>query len=255
MSVIIAGTCLSGSYSKLVISQSDKLTLYVHEDSRAPISVPINVGTIFTKNHLVSIGASPKVGVVEHLFSALFGLNLFNVKIDVFGNEVPFFDGSSRPFVESLVHIKESSPHDNSSLNREILIKEQDTFIRYEPLYKDTLVIEMELSHPYIETQKIALDINRENYINEIAPARTFVFTDENDPRLKNLPPYGIGITKNMVYSATPLRFTNELVRHKLLDLLGDLYILRKKLVGKIVGKNTLHRLNLKFATELAQFI
>lgn len=251
MNVTISGTCLSGNCSKLVISKNDSFALYVHDDSRAPIRVPLNIQNVLVENHLVSLGTTPRVDVVEHLFSALYGLNLFDVRIDVFGNEVPFFDGSSDPFVAMLHTININSLYNVLALDREIFIKDHNSFIRYEPASEERLFIDMELSHAYIRTQKIALDVTRENYINEIAPARTFVFTDENDPRLKNLPPFGIGVTQNRMYSATPLRFPNELVRHKLLDLLGDIYIIRKKLVGNITCKNTSHRLNQKFIREL----
>lgn len=251
MNVIISGNCLSGTYSKVVVSPCTRFALYVHEDSRAPIRVPFTIQNILVENHLVSLGTSPRVDVVEHLFSALYGLNLFDVRIDVFGHEVPFFDGSSGPFVDTLRTINGNSLHDSLIVDRKIVVEEHNSFILYQPSSKEQLFINMELSHPYIETQKITLEVTEENYIHNIAPARTFVFTDENDPLLKSLPPYGIGVTRNRMYSATPLRFSNELVRHKLLDLLGDLYIIRKKLVGKITCKNTSHRLNMKFAKEV----
>lgn len=251
MNVTISGICLSGNRSRVIISKNDTFSLYVQEDSRAPIRVPLNIQNVLVENHLVSLGACPKVEVVEHLFSALYGLNLFDVRIDVFGNEFPFFDGSSGPFVDMLRTVDANSSYNVLALDRKIFISEQNSFIRYEPSRKEQLFVDMELSHPYIKTQKIVLEITKENYIHEIAPARTFVFTDENDPRLKDLPPYGIGVTQNRMYSATPLRFPNELVRHKVLDLLGDIYIIRKKLVGNITCKNTSHRLNQKFIREL----
>jgi UDP-3-O-acyl-N-acetylglucosamine deacetylase len=111
----------------------------------------------------------------------------------------------------------------------------------------------MELFHPFISKQNISLEIDEKSYVSEIAPSRTFVFTDESDPRLKDLPPYGIGITKNNIYSSEPLRYKDEPVRHKILDLLGDLYVLKKKLFGKITGRNTSHILNLEFARELTK--
>jgi len=251
MKVTFNGSCLSGAYTTLEISPNDKFTFNVFEDSKAPVKIPLNINNITAKNHLVAIGKSPRINVVEHLFSALYGLNLFDVKIDCAGNEIPFFDGSSQALVKSLLRIEESNSPNLFSLNKPILVKEKDSFIQYTPLARDNLVIEMELSHPYIKTQKIVLAINRENYIKEIAPARTFVFTNEADPRLKKLPPYGIAITKQRIYSAAPLRFSNELVRHKILDLLGDLYVLQRKLVGRIKAKNTSHGLNLKFVKIL----
>ncbi|UCD05315.1 MAG: UDP-3-O-acyl-N-acetylglucosamine deacetylase, partial [candidate division WOR-3 bacterium] len=101
----------------------------------------------------------------------------------------------------------------------------------------------------------VVLSVDRANYLREIAPARTFVFTDDNDHRLRKLPPYGMGITGNRVYSASPLRFPDEPVRHKLLDLLGDLYVLKGRLSGRINATNTSHRLNIEFASELLHHV
>jgi len=269
MKVEIKGNCLSGDYSRLEVSTSDRFRLLLHEDSQPPTSIPLDIDNIIVDNHLVSIGQEHRVNVVEHLFSALYGMNLFNVRIDVFGDEIPFFDGSSQDFVELLQeylylslrgsHRKPKQSWDRKRTNcttsrgchKKLLVEQSESFILYEPLKKDKLIIEMELTHPFIETQRITLEVNEETYAKEIAPARTFAFVNEDDPRLKNLPAYGIGITKNNIYSKEPLKFQNELVRHKILDLLGDLYVLRKRLVGKITCKNTSHQLNLKFVKKL----
>lgn len=250
MSVLISGACLSGGDSKLLVSHSDKFSLYIHKDSQKSVCLPLNIQNIYVKNHLVYLGIFPRVKVVEHLFSALYGLGLFNVKIELSGDEIPFFDGSSQEFARVLRKIAKGNNCNVLKLNKKIFVREENSFIRYEPI-GDDLVIEMALSHPYIKTQKIILKINQKNYLKEIAPARTFVFTDEDDPRLRNLPPYGIGITKSRSYCATPLRFSDELVRHKILDLLGDLYVWQRSLSGKITCRNTSHQLNFKFVRML----
>jgi UDP-3-O-[3-hydroxymyristoyl] N-acetylglucosamine deacetylase len=268
MKINFKGECLSGNYSAVQLAPSDRFALFIHEDSRRPVNIRLGIDNINVHNHayphpsphqrgagkrrgcFVSLGREPKVDVVEHLFSALYGLDIFNIKIDLFGDEIPFFDGSSQTFVQSLEKFRGQSPSESIRLNREVRVENESSFIVYEPLHEEKFVIEMELSHPFIPPQKIALEINHENYIKEIAPARTFVFTDEDDPRLENLPPYGIGITKTNIYSAEPLRFSDELVRHKILDLLGDLFVLRKKISGKIVAKNTSHLLNFEFVTQ-----
>jgi UDP-3-O-[3-hydroxymyristoyl] N-acetylglucosamine deacetylase len=166
---------------------------------------------------------------------------------------VPFFDGSSIEFVKFLQKTRNQNSLRTLRLSGEILIKDEESFIYYMPIKKDLLTVEMEFCHPFINLQKIVIEVNKENYVKEIAPARTFVFTDETDGRLKNLPPYGIGITKYKIYSASPLRFPDEFVRHKILDLLGDLYVLQKKLSGKIVCKNTSHNLNQKFIRRILE--
>ncbi len=281
MKAEIRGPCLCGGYSRLEIEKGNGFELNMFEDLLGPTSITLNVDNIAIKNclfpHLrppnrvgvpterlgfwqnrrlqkgsfVSIGQRPQLDLVEHLFSALYGLNLFDVRINVYGSEIPFFDGSSQDFVALLRPIQGHADVDVVQLNKELVIRNGKSFIAYEPLEDDQLIVEMELSHPYIATQKMTLDISEGNYVKEIAPARTFVFTNEEDPRLKDLPPYGIGVTKDKTYSLEPLRFSDELVRHKILDMLGDLFVLKRRLAGKILCKNTSHHLNLEFVRNL----
>lgn len=245
--ISLEGLCLSGTRCRVEIVKTDHFAIFLHVDSQEPIRVLHEIENIRTKDHLVSIGMQHRLHVVEHLFSALYGLHLFNVRVDVFGDEVPFFDGSSLKFVDSLAALEAQSSIPAIILRQTITVKGNNGAISFWPIAGDELIVDMELKHAYIGTQRIVLSLNPGIYKREIAPARTFVFTEEDDPRLRNLPPYGIGITGRKLYSATPLRFTNEPVRHKLLDLLGDLYVLRRPLVGKIVAQNTSHQLNLSF--------
>lgn len=251
MKVELEGFCLSGGHSRVEISHSKNFALYLHLDSREPLSLAYEIQNIRITDHLVSVGEHCRLKVVEHLFSALYGMNFFNIKLDVYGDELPFFDGSSVEFVSALERVSNGRPPQSTRLRERVVVEEGDSSIRYLPHLGDELVIDMELSHSYIGTQRIILRLSPEVYKKEIAPARTFVFTNEDDPRLTNMPPYGIGITEKGIHSTAPLRFPDEPVRHKVLDLLGDLYILKQGLYGKIVGKNTSHHLNLEFARRL----
>jgi UDP-3-O-[3-hydroxymyristoyl] N-acetylglucosamine deacetylase len=196
------------------------------------------------------VGEQHRVGVVEHLFSALYGLKQFNVRLDVYGEEIPFFDGSCMDFVKAVKGLNQ----DQSSgirLDNRISVHENGGSILYTPLAADELFVHMSLAHPYIGVQSMVLEIKPSSYEAQIAPARTFVFTDESDARLADIPPYGIGITREKIYAKTPLRFPDEPVRHKILDLLGDLYVLKRPIYGKITGNNTSHQLNLQFVRKL----
>jgi UDP-3-O-[3-hydroxymyristoyl] N-acetylglucosamine deacetylase len=227
-----------------------KFGLYMHMDSTPPINVAYDIGNIRIEDHSVTIDAQTRLHVVEHLFSALCGLSLFNVRVDVYGDELPFFDGSSWDFVQAL-KVFENGYKRTAMLRDSVEVTEGESHLSYTPSNGGSMIFEMSLTHPHIGTQHIVINAEPKNYASEVAPARTFLFVNENDPRLQRLPPYGIGITKRSTYSAQPLRFPDEPVRHKLLDLLGDLYILRTRLVGKITGVNTSHRLNLLFASKL----
>jgi len=246
----LQGICLNGGQGRVEVSSSDRFGLYLHFDSQPPVDIAYDIANVRIQNHSVTVGDQQRLHVVEHLFSALYGLNLFNVRIDAHGNEIPFFDGSSREFGHAMASFDRGQPP-STTLHNGIEVREGDGFVRFTPMDVDYLAIEMSLIHPYIGAQSIALRITPETYRKEIMPARTFVFTSENDPRLHDLPPYGIGITAKRIYAADPLRFADEPVRHKVLDLLGDMYVLRKHLHGKITGVNTSHRLNLVFVRQL----
>ncbi|MGQ9817405.1 MAG: UDP-3-O-acyl-N-acetylglucosamine deacetylase [bacterium] len=250
---IITGKCLHSGYGHVEISPAQRFVLNSYQNGKPAKKILLNLDKIAVKNHTINI--DNEIKVIEHLFSALYGLDIFKAQIDFYSNEVPIFDGSSRDFVNILHNYPKLNHSKIFCLDKKICCFENSSYIIYEPERTDHLIINMVLEHPYIGTQEIELIIDKNNYIKEIAPARTFVFTDENDPRLKNLPPYGIGITPKAIYSAEPLRFPDEPVRHKILDLLGDLYLIQRKIGGRINAKNTYHRLNLKFAKELKKSI
>ncbi len=252
--ICLEGNRLGGGTGGVEITSTDRFSLYLNDGCRKPLHIDYDIDNIWINDHVVSIGNKYRVRVVEHLFSALYAMNQFSVRIDVHGNEIPFFDGSSREFVRALRELPDNAcPGIRGS--KPISIDENGSSISYTPLPNDELTIEMCLKHPYIAEERIALHVDAGTYEKEIAPARTFVFTTEDDPRLRNIPAYGIGITAKGVYSAAPLRFQDEPVRHKILDLLGDLYVLGRPLYGRICGKNTSHGLNLEFARRLISTI
>ena len=161
MKTVLEGATLSGGYSKVSIIQSDRFQFFVHEDSRPPVLVPLSIQNISVNNHFVVYGSEPRVHVVEHLFSALYGLNAYNLRVDVYGDELPFYDGSSKRFVETLRHFETKQTVDTLVIQNRVEIRASESFLYFEPSRENTLCIDMELHHPYIQTQKIELEINR----------------------------------------------------------------------------------------------
>ena len=102
MKIEISGPCLNSEAGRVEVIAHDRFALFIHEDSLAPVAIPLNPDNILVENHLVSLARPLRVDIVEHLFSALYGLSLFNVRVDVFGNELPFLDGSSKHYTEKL---------------------------------------------------------------------------------------------------------------------------------------------------------
>ena len=251
MSVVrLKGSCLGGGESCLEIRNDERFALFLHNGAEQGLKIDYCIENININDHTVSVGGRHGMRVVEHLFSALFALRIFNVRIDLYGDEMPFFDGSSEEFAIALKEFgNDSLP--GIRVDKRIAVKEGSSSIIYSPLGADELYIDMTLRHEYIGEQSLALKIDAARYAEEIAAARTFVFTEENDSRLQKIPTYGIGITGENTYSASPLRFADEPVRHKILDLLGDLYVLKRPIYGAIQGVNTSHRLNLEFVRRL----
>jgi UDP-3-O-[3-hydroxymyristoyl] N-acetylglucosamine deacetylase len=246
----LQGSCLGGGESRVEIRNDDRFALFQHNGAGAGLEIDYSIENIRVADHTVSVGRQQKVRVVEHLFSALYALNKFNVRIDLYGDEVPFFDGSSHEFAIALRGLADDSLP-GVRLERHVAVQEGGSSIVYSPLEVDEMHVDMTLKHDYIGEQRIDLMIDAAEYTRGIAAARTFIFTDEDDPRLLKIPAYGIGITGKNTYSASPLRFMDEPVRHKILDLLGDLYVLKRPIYGTIRGVNTFHRLNLEFVRRL----
>lgn len=244
------GSCLGGGESRLELRNNDRFTLFLHNGGQQYLEIDYSIENIRIDDHTVSVGQQHKVRVVEHLFSALYALSRFNVRIDLYGDEIPFFDGSSKEFAMALKGLTDDSL---PGLRAEscVAVHADGSSIIYSPLDTDELHVDMTLKHEYVGEQHLALKIDAAQYTREIAAARTFVFTDEDDPRLQKIPAYGIGITGKNTYSASPLRFADEPVRHKILDLLGDLYVLKRPVYGTIRAVNTFHRLNLDFVRKL----
>jgi UDP-3-O-acyl-N-acetylglucosamine deacetylase len=250
-SITVAGAALSGHAARLVLTRSPNLQINLVNDGRRSRPIAVELKNIRVKNHLVNLGRRHPVRIVEHLFSALYGLNFFRIRIDLYHDELPFFDGSSLVFARALEKL--GSPRTPPIKYRPgaVRVRRGQSFLEYRPEPIDRLLVDMTLSHAYIGTQRVALTVTPASYKNKIAPARTFVFTDERDPRLKKLPPYGFALTHRGFYSAARLRFPDEAVRHKILDLLGDLYILGGRLRGKITGYNTSHVLNYELVKKI----
>ncbi|MFN3966525.1 MAG: UDP-3-O-acyl-N-acetylglucosamine deacetylase, partial [Endomicrobiia bacterium] len=200
------------------------------------------------------------VYTIEHLLASLYGLGIDNIEILLDNNEPPVFDGSAYPFVELLTKaeiVEQDKPKNYLILDKPI---KYTAFDKNNPVEicaypSDELKIDYQIvyEHPLVGTQQIELRITPENFIKEISHSRTFCFDYEIEAlKTKGLAKGGglentliIGIDK--IYSKEKLRYPDEFVRHKLLDLLGDLYLLGKPLKAHIVAKRAGHKHNINF--------
>ncbi|MDI6731930.1 MAG: UDP-3-O-acyl-N-acetylglucosamine deacetylase [Candidatus Margulisbacteria bacterium] len=194
--------------------------------------------------------------VVEHLLSAFFALGVDNVRIKVSGAEIPAMDGSSQPFVEAIqsAGIKEqSSPKTYIELSAPIRIEEKDA--KLEALPYSGFMVDFMVNFSPVGTQKLVFDLQKGDYAGEIAPARTFGCSEEIEALKQQGLGRGASLENSLVLNQSGYinlpRFKDELVRHKILDLIGDLALLGRPLRAKIKAVKSGHKMNAELVRRI----
>ncbi|MFN0118684.1 MAG: UDP-3-O-acyl-N-acetylglucosamine deacetylase [Elusimicrobiota bacterium] len=201
-----------------------------------------------------------RVYTIEHVLSALNGLEIDNLLIEMNENEPPILDGSAIGFIEAIEKAgiqKQNKQRDFFRVDQPVVYESNQTLIKIEPADHFELHCEVSYDHPLIRNQKQSF-VRGDDYSKEIAPARTFCFDYEIESLKKNGLAKGgsldnaIVIGPEGIYNPdAKLRFENEFVRHKILDLMGDLMLLGKPLKGKITALRCGHGHNVKFLKQL----
>ena len=199
------------------------------------------------------------VGTVEHLLSALMASGVTDVEIHIDGPEVPIVDGSALPFM----HLIDAAGARELGtevpllrLRETIEVVEGEKFIRMTPSNRLVLKYKIDFSHPMIGKQSFQFDYDQDNFLKKIAPARTFGFVRD----VEKLRAAGLargGSVENCIVLGDeevmngPLRFRDEFVRHKILDLLGDLALIGRPIAGEITASRAGHALHSRFVAKV----
>jgi len=203
---------------------------------------------------------SVKVSTVEHLLSALRGLEIDNALIELDANEPPIGDGSATPFLELLAKAgrKElEAPRSVFQIKEPVWVTAPDGGYMAALPHEGFKVSCTNSNHTAHHTQFLSIEVGADNYAKEIGRARTFVFYEEVEPLLaKGLIKGGslenaIVIRGESVMSKEPMRYPDEFVRHKILDIIGDLALFPLPIRGHILAAKPSHGLNLQFAKAL----
>jgi UDP-3-O-[3-hydroxymyristoyl] N-acetylglucosamine deacetylase len=228
-----------------------------HPNSRIPARLD-SAKTFDYATTLSSAGVS--IGTVEHVLSAAAGEGLDNCLIEIEGPEVPILDGSALPFVR-LFHAAgfERQPARVSplTLSRSVEVSRGDRSVSYEPDGPGlTITYEIDFPHPVVGRQSLTVPIRPEEYSARVAPARTFGFAREIETMRARGLARGGNLHNAVVLDETgvvsgPLRFRDEFVRHKILDLVGDLALLGRPISGHIRARKAGHALHIEFARAL----
>ncbi len=216
-------------------------------------ATPGNVGETVLSTTLVS--GKVKISTIEHLLSAFAGLGIDNAIVDVSAAEVPIMDGSAGPFVfllQSAGVDEQDCPKQYIRIKRSIRVEEGDKWAEFNPFdgFKVTFTIDFE--HPaFDERVKTAtMDFSSTTFVKEVSRARTFGFMKDIDLlRQNNLALGGsldnaIVVDDDKVLNEDGLRYVDEFVKHKILDAIGDLYLLGHSLIGEFTGYKSGHGLN-----------
>ena len=243
---------------------------------------PINTGIVFRRTDLsppVEIRASyehvcdtmlctslqhqgAKVATVEHLLSALAGLGIDNAYVDIDAAEIPIMDGSAAPFVfliQSAGIREQSAPKRFIRILKPVRVEERGKFVQFLPYDGYRVSFTIGFDHPVFndKPQSAMFDFSTTSYVREVCRARTFGFlSDYEKLRECDLAKGGslanaIVVDDYRVLNEDGLRFDDEFVKHKVLDAIGDLYLLGSSLIGAFEGYKSGHELNNKLLREL----
>lgn len=248
-------------------AQPDTGIVFRRTDLPQPVDIPVSA-TAVTDTRLASTlsNGSARVLTVEHLMSACAGLGIDNMYVDITAEEVPILDGSAASFVfllQSAGIELQNAPRRFIRLTKSVEVREGEgamgKWARLEPYHGYKLSFEIDFDHPAVDStgQRVEFDMSTGSYSRDIARARTFGFTKDLEMMRANGLALGGGLDNAIVMddykvlNTGGLRYDDEFVKHKILDAMGDLYILGKPLLASYVAFRSGHGLNNKLLREL----
>ncbi|MDT8397182.1 MAG: UDP-3-O-acyl-N-acetylglucosamine deacetylase [Pseudomonadales bacterium] len=243
-------------YLTLRPAPADTGIVFSRIDLNPAISIPAlaeNVGDTTLSTSLIRDGA--RISTVEHLMSALSGLGIDNAFVDVNGPEVPIMDGSAGPFVfliQSAGIEEQGAAKKYLRIKRKLSVSEGDKKVSLEPFNGFKVGYTLLYDHPVHRkyTSSASIDLCTTSFVKEVSRARTFGFMHEfEELRNRNLAlgasiDNAVAVGDYRVLNEDGLRYEDEFVKHKILDSIGDLYLLGRTLIGEFNGYKSGHALN-----------
>jgi UDP-3-O-[3-hydroxymyristoyl] N-acetylglucosamine deacetylase len=240
-------------------------------DLPQPVDIPVNTGAVSDTRMASTISpggdpGGPKVQTIEHLMSACAGLGVDNMIVDITADEVPILDGSSASFVfllQSAGIALQDAPKRFLKVLKPVEVRRGEgaslAWARLEPYHGYKLTFEIEFNHPAVDAtgQQVSFDMGGGKYKSDIARARTFGFTKDLDlMRSRGLTMGGsmdnaIVVDESRVLNADGLRYDDEFVKHKILDAIGDLFVVGHPLLASYTAYKSGHALNNLLLREL----
>ncbi|MFN3550429.1 MAG: UDP-3-O-acyl-N-acetylglucosamine deacetylase [Endomicrobiia bacterium] len=253
----------SGKNSKVIIEKAEKssgINFYINGSK-----IPSDLNYVVNTKRATVLGKEKfKISTVEHLLSAIYGLCITDITINVLGEEIPAYDGSAKFFVELFLDSGLTEIKKIKKFNVKKEFKFEFDNSKYEILPSDILEIECEIyskESVFLDGQKFCLKFNTENYIKEISFAKTYCLLKDIEKIQSS--GYGLGgnlenviiIDNDKVINSEKLTYKDECVRHKILDFIGDFSLLNKYINAKIKIVNPNHYCNFEFCKKIRDFL
>ncbi len=244
-------------------AEADRGIGFIRRDLPGQPLIPALVEAVSATARGTSLGPPDRgVKTVEHLLAVLAGLEIDNALVEMDGPELPMGDGSALAFLEAIrqAGIREQrSPRRYRELKRPVAVETPEGIVAALPSDRFRIACTIAFGDPLLDAQYRDLTLNPETFAHELAPARTFGFYREALPLLKQGLIRGTGLDNTVVigpgaiFSRGGLRFPDEFVRHKMLDLIGDLSLLGAPLRATILAVKPGHRLNIQLVRQLKE--
>ncbi len=251
----------TGRHATVKLKPAPRDTGIIFCRSDKGIMIRAHIGAVIDTAFATTLGYdSAKIKTVEHLLAALSGLGIDNLFIEVDGPEIPILDGSSTELVSIILKggiAKQGKKRPYMRIVKPVILDDGHSDIAVLPYNGRRITYRVHFNHHLLGEQKQSIELNEENFIKEVAPARTFGFLkDVEYLRANGLAKGGsldnaVILGDNGVLNTSGLRFKDEFVRHKILDSIGDLSLIGFPIYGHIFANKSGHATNLKFIKKL----
>ncbi len=251
----------TGKYAKVVLRPAprDAGITFIRKDKNTFIKA--NVSSVIDTAFATTIGNNGvKIRTVEHILSALAGLGIDNIFLEVNGPEIPILDGSSTELINIILKAgiaKQGKKRPFLRITRPFIFEDGITKVALFPYNGTRITYSISFKHYGIGEQRLSLEITEETFVSEIAPARTFGFLKDIEYLRTNGFAKGgsldnaIVLGENGILNSSKLRFEDELVRHKILDSIGDFSLIGFPIYGHIIANKSGHSTNIRLLKKL----